>query len=246
MPSWMFGGFLAVPPSLPNVFSFQLMRMFGFAPCSSSFFASSSAVTFAGRQRRPVAGVADAGRAVRTGLAQPRQRVQRRSARIGRIRDWRRDRATCDASSKYALTTAMFSALVPSGAASLTLAPWSSRTLAASAWSLRTANSSGVKPAFDFAFTSAPNAISTSAAAALPSDAAHISAVCPLYGSMAFTFAPGSSRTLIASTLPVSDAVISAVWPSSDVPFGSAPAFSRRSMIGALPLVQASDSGVIL
>ena len=151
-----------------------------------------------------------------------------------------------DARSKYALTTAMLRALVPSAAVSLTLAPWSSSTSTASGWSLRTANSSGVEPAFDFAFTSAPCAIRISAAGALPSDAAHISAVCPLYGSTALTLAPASSSSLTASGLPVSAAVIRAVWPSSDVPFGSAPALSSRSITPALPLVHASDSGVIL
>ena len=50
----------------------------------------------------------------------------------------------------------------------------------------------------------------------------------------------------MASTFPVSDAVISAVWPSSEVPFGSAPAFSRRSMMAAFPFVAASESGVTL
>ena len=103
-----------------------------------------------------------------------------------------------------------------------------------------------VKPAFDFALTSAPNSSSIAAAAALPAEAAHISAVCPFTGSRACTLAPCASSTFIASTLPVSDAVISAVWPSSEVLLGSAPAFSRRSMIAAFPFLAASDSGVTL
>ena len=88
--------------------------------------------------------------------------------------------------------------------------------------------------------------MSTPEASALPFDAAHINAVCPLYGSLAFTFAPWATSTLMAATLPVSDAVMSAVWPSSDVPLGSAPAFNRRSTMTAFPLAQASASGVTL
>ncbi len=125
----------------------------------------------------------------------------------------------------------MFSALVPSGATSLTLAPWFSSTFAASAWPFRTANRKLVHPAFDLAPTSAPDSMSTPDAAALPFDAAHINAVCPLYGSFVFTLAPWATSTLMAATFPVSEAVISAVWPSSDVPFASAPAFSSRSTI---------------
>ena len=55
---------------------------------------------------------------------------------------------------------------------------------------LRTANNNGVNCFFDFALTSAPNSISMAAASALPSDAAHIRAVCPFQDSAAFTFAP--------------------------------------------------------
>ena len=44
----------------------------------------------------------------------------------------------------------MLSALEPSGAASLTLAPRFSSAIVVSMWALRTANSSGVKPPFDF------------------------------------------------------------------------------------------------
>ena len=82
----MFGGFLAVPPSLPNVFSFQLTRTFGFAPCSSSFFASSSAVILpvGSGGACPVLPTPAAPSDAR--LAQPRERVQRRPARVRRVR----------------------------------------------------------------------------------------------------------------------------------------------------------------
>ena len=75
-------------------------------------------------------------------------------------------------------------ALVPSGATSLTFAPRFSSAFAASRRSFRTANMKLVQPAFDFAVTSAPDSTSRSAAAALPAEAAHINAVCPLYGSL--------------------------------------------------------------
>jgi hypothetical protein len=49
---------------------------------------------------------------------------------------------------------------------------------------------------------------------------------------------------LITSGLPVRAAVIRTVSPPGSAVFGSAPAFSRRSTIAKLPLVQASESGV--
>ena len=85
-----------------------------------------------------------------------------------------------------------------------------------------------------------------SAAAALPSLAAHISAVWPLYGSTALTFAPASRSSFTASGVPVSDAVISAVCPSSDVLSGSAPALRNLSTSAASPFMAASASGVTL
>ncbi len=50
----------------------------------------------------------------------------------------------------------------------------------------------------------------------------------------------------MASGLPLSAADIKAVWSSSEVLFGSTPAVSKRSTIGALPASAASASGVIL
>ena len=86
----------------------------------------------AARQRRRVPGVADARRAVRC-PACAATRACAAPSRADRARSgWRRGRCSIDARSKYALTTAMLSALVPSGATSLTLAPWSSSTFAAS------------------------------------------------------------------------------------------------------------------
>jgi len=65
--------------------------------------------------------------------------------------------------------------------------------------------------------------------------------------SFALTFAPPSTSTRIASVFPVRAAIINAVSPAAErAAFGSAPALSSRSTTRALPLVHASDSGVIL
>ena len=136
----------------------------------------------------------------------------------------------------------MFRALVPSGAASLTLAPRSSRTLTVSMWPFRTAKSKGVKPAFDFAFEIGAGGEQQVGGGGVAFGRG------PHQGRLAFdrvprvlTSAPAPSSTLRASVLPVSAAVISAVSPSSEVPFGSAPALSSRSMIAALPFVAGEE-----
>ena len=91
---------------------------------------------------------------------------------------------------------------------------------------------------------SAPPASSTGITAALPSAAAHISAVWLRVRSLALGSAPFASRAFTTSGRPVRAAVISTVSPLGRAAFGSAPAASRRITTSTLPLVLANDSGV--
>jgi len=77
---------------------------------------------------------------------------------------------------------AIASALVPSGATSFTFAPRSSSTLGPSMCPFRTANRNGRKARLGFCFHVRANSISSAAASALPSDAAHISSGLALPG----------------------------------------------------------------
>ena len=140
----------------------------------------------------------------------------------------------------------MPSALVPSGATSFTLAPCASRTFAASICPLRTANRNGVKPLFDFAFTSAPNSISIAGSVG-------VAFRCrPHQRGLAF---PGLLGVDIRA---VHQQQFHRIYFSGErrghqrglallgVALGSAPAFRKRSIMAASPLVQASESGVML
>ena len=82
------------------------------------------------------------------------------------------------------------------------------------------------------------------ATSALPSCAAHISAVCCFHFSTAFTVAPRASSSRTAAALPVRAAVMSGVSPSAKATFGSAPAFNSSSIIAALPFTAAEYIGV--
>ena len=100
----------------------------------------------------------------------------------------------------------MFSAVVPSGAASSTFAPCSSRRLRRVDLVVEHREQQRRVAGLGFRLDVRAKLDQHSAsAAALPWPAAHISAVWPLYGSVALTFAPCVSSTLIASTLPLSD-----------------------------------------
>ena len=81
-------------------------------------------------------------------------------------------------------------------------------------------------------------------AATLFSAAAHINAVWPRELSRAFTSALASINAFSTATSPVRAAVMSTVSPPGSAVFGSAPPRRSRSMIRALPLVAASESGV--
>ena len=91
---------------------------------------------------------------------------------------------------------------------------------------------------------SAPPSISTRAVSRCRSAIAHISAVCPFFASCAFAFAPRASSAFTAAALPVRAAVMSAVSPDGRAASGSAPVSSSIRTMGALPLMQASESGV--
>ncbi len=80
------GGLRVVPPTVSKRISGQSTRTFGFAPCASSFFDELEARDVAGRPRRGRRQIADARVAGRARLAQPRDRVQRRRARVGQVR----------------------------------------------------------------------------------------------------------------------------------------------------------------
>ena len=156
---------------------------------------------------------------------------------------------------------------MPSGNASFTSAPTSSRARTASIRPSCTANSSAVNEGPDRAprvsptsventppasaaagspvraATWAPFATRVRTASALFSAAAHISAVWPRAASDAFGSAPAASNAWMTSTRPVRAAVISTVSPSASRRFGSAPAASSRVTMAALPFSAARVIG---
>jgi hypothetical protein len=97
---------------------------------------------------------------------------------------------------------AMMSGVLPSGAASSTLAPASSRIAAEMRSPQRAANSSGVKPPADRAFTSAPAATSVRTTSPCPSEIASISAVGFDPVSFAFGSAPCASSSFTTPAFP--------------------------------------------
>ena len=146
--------------------------------------------------------------------------------------------------SAWPLITATSNGVAPSGLFSLTFAPAASNARTAAMSPRRTANARGVVPALERACTSALRSISACTTGPRPAAAAHINAVCPFQVSFASIFAPASRSAFTASARSVRAANISGVSPARTVRFGSAPPFSSRLMIAALPLVAASASGV--
>ncbi len=133
---------------------------------------------------------------------------------------------------------------VLTGSESFMSAPAFSSASTAAMRPSRAANSSAVNPAFDRVFRSAPRATSRSITVAWPSAAAHISAVCPRQPSLALGSAPRASSRFTASVFPVRAATISAVSPSAFADPASAPPSSSIAIVFALPLTEASHSGV--
>ena len=101
-----------------------------------------------------------------------------------------------------------------------------------------------MKPPSDRAWTSAPVRIKASAAPVWFCAAAHINAVWPRQPSVVSTTAPWTSSARTALASPVRAAAMSGVSPSGLARLASAPASSSRVIMGVLPLIAASASGV--
>src|SRR5215813_1477821 len=148
------------------------------------------------------------------------------------------------ANSSCPLSVAINKAFSPPGAASFGSAPLSIISRADAKSPRRAANDKGVNPAFDFAWTSAPAPMRIPTTAGWLSSNAHMSAVCPLFGSFALTSAPRASRDFTASGLPVRAHRINAVSPARNTAFGLAAALNNVSTIAPFALLQASHNGV--
>jgi hypothetical protein len=92
---------------------------------------------------------------------------------------------------------------------------------------------------FEVPLTSAPAAIRNLIASAWPSEAAHMIGVVPRSSSLPLTLALWSTSTLIASILPLRAASIRGVSPCGPASLGSEPALIKRSIMGALPRMDA-------